>query len=218
MIRPQARTAIPALTESLKDENEKVRSTAAWALNKVERGETEKQKEERLEKERLRLNLVRQESTTSTQPIREHVNKSVEQRIGRLPVEDGQKGPGNNASVRRRPCPRRSRAAFLKLIQQFDRLNGSGKKRRKRLSRNSHRLVGMTVLVNCPRWKWTKVFGEPECVKKIGGSPSFRHSWKHSCSDGPVICLGELCDEWERPNMILRKVVIPPRVDPTLSD
>ncbi|HUT90790.1 MAG TPA: hypothetical protein VMY37_14900 [Thermoguttaceae bacterium] len=56
----------------------------------------------------------------------------------------------------------------------------------------------LPVHVLCPYETWVNVFGEPESVVEYH-APSARLAvkvWKHACLDGPVTCVGHICERF----------------------
>jgi hypothetical protein len=55
----------------------------------------------------------------------------------------------------------------------------------------------MPVHLACSLTTWTEVFGEPACLEEIRAlsSRQLLHRWRHTCSDGPITCVGHLFEQ-----------------------
>jgi hypothetical protein len=82
-----------------------------------------------------------------------------------------------------------SRGDFMQALQQL-----GAEPKIHRLHRHPRTGRIMPVHVSCSRDVWLEIFGEPQCVEKMAaaGSRNVLYRWRYDCSDGSVICMGDL--------------------------
>lgn len=83
-----------------------------------------------------------------------------------------------------------SRGDFIQALQ----LLGTNPEVRRLLASRTPCLT-VPVHLSCSRANWTEVFGEPGRIEEGGAAKDSLYLWKHSCTDGPITCLGYLFEQ-----------------------
>jgi hypothetical protein len=99
--------------------------------------------------------------------------------------------------------PRGNKADFLHAIEVLTAISAGGG--------YEHRPLGeiRAAHVACPYETWERIFGPPE-ERSVCHSPTrlALHTWRHTCSDGPVQCVGHIDKRPDGDWVILARVCL----------